>query len=136
MSITAKGTTSLVAFTLPGTPRSVRAARNYVKTALGNHELGYLAEDVEAVTSELVANAVRHAQAKTVDVDVLLLNDDAGSLMVVVFDPCARPPVRCEPIPAAEQGRGLVMVEALATRWGWIPQNPGKAVFALFTLEG
>jgi anti-sigma regulatory factor (Ser/Thr protein kinase) len=136
MSITAVGTTSLVAFTLPGTPRSVRAARNYVMTALGYHDLGYLAEDVEAVTSELVANAVRHAQAKTIVVDLLLLKDDAGSLVVVVFDPCARPPIRREPTPAAEQGRGLVLVEALATRWGWVPQNPGKAVFALFALEG
>jgi anti-sigma regulatory factor (Ser/Thr protein kinase) len=136
MSITATGTTSLVAFTLPGTPRSARAARNYVKTALGNHDLSYLAEDVEAVTSELVANAVRHAQPETVDVDLLLLKDDAGSLVVLVFDLCARPPIRRDPTRDAEQGRGLVMVEALATRWGWIPQNPGKAVFALFTLEG
>ncbi len=136
MSITATGTTCLIAFTLPGTPRSVRAARNYVKAALGNHDLGYLAEDIGAVTSELVANAIRHAQAKTVDVDLLLLKNDADSLVVVVFDPCARPPARCESIPAAEQGRGLVVVEALATRWGWVPQNPGKAVFALFTLEG
>ena len=36
----------------------------------------------------------------------------------------------------AEHGRGLHVVEALSARWGWTPQDPGKAVFAIFTKEG
>lgn len=134
MSIVAVGTTSLVAFTLPSTPRAARIARFYVRTALGCHDLDYRADDVETVTSELVGNAVRHAQAKTFEVD-LLLENGSGALMVVVFDPCARPPIKRDSDAKAEKGRGLILVEALATRWGWIPQNPGKAVFALFTPE-
>ena len=35
----------------------------------------------------------------------------------------------------AVNGRGLHIVEALSVRWGWIPQDPGKAVFAVFTRE-
>ena len=136
MSIVTAGTTSLVAFTLPSTPRSARAARSYVRTALGCHDLDHRTDDVETVTSELVGNAVRHAQAKTFEVDLLLLKDGSGALMVVVFDPCARPPIKRDPDAQAEKGRGLILVEALATRWGWVPQNPGKAVFALFTPEG
>jgi anti-sigma regulatory factor (Ser/Thr protein kinase) len=136
MSIVAVGTTSLVAFTLPSTPRSARAARIYVRTALGCHNLGYSVGDVEAVTSELVSNAVMHARAEAVEVDLLLLKDGSGAVAVVVTDPCARPPVKRDPAGDAEQGRGLLMVEALASRWGWIPQDPGKAVFALFTRQG
>ena len=35
----------------------------------------------------------------------------------------------------AERGRGLHIVEALSARWGWRPQGPGKAVFAILTRE-
>jgi hypothetical protein len=35
-----------------------------------------------------------------------------------------------------EHGRSLLIVEALSARWGWTPQDPGKAVFAIFTREG
>jgi anti-sigma regulatory factor (Ser/Thr protein kinase) len=136
MAIVAVATTSLVAFTLPSTPRSARAARFYVRAALGCHDLGDRADDIETVTSELVSNAVTHARAAAVDVDLLLLKDGSGAVAVVVTDPCARPPVRRDPAVDAEHGRGLLMVEALATRWGWVPQNPGKAVFAVFIRQG
>jgi len=40
MTATATETTSLIAFTLPGTPCSVRMARFYVRAALNYHDLG------------------------------------------------------------------------------------------------
>jgi len=58
MAIAATQTTSLIAFTLPGTPYSVQMARFYVRAALGYHDLGHYAGDVETVTSELVSNAI------------------------------------------------------------------------------
>ena len=136
MAVVAAGTTSLVTFTLPSTPLSARAARAYIRTALGFHDLDRHASEVEAVTSELVSNAVTHAGARSVDVGLLLLEDGLGTVAVVVTDPSERPPVRHDATPDAEHGRGLLMVEALATRWGWVPQNPGKAVFAVFTRRG
>ena len=63
MAIAATETTSLVAFTLPGTPYSARMARFYVRAALSYHGLGDYAEDAETVASELVTNAVTHADA-------------------------------------------------------------------------
>ncbi|HUZ37941.1 MAG TPA: hypothetical protein VMV17_16590 [Streptosporangiaceae bacterium] len=60
--------------------------------------------------------------------------------------PCARlhtkqPPVRAEAGPDGESGRGLVLVQALSTRWGYYyPERPprgrargpvGKIVWAL-----
>jgi anti-sigma regulatory factor (Ser/Thr protein kinase) len=128
----AEETTSLVAFTLPGTPYSVRMARFYVRAALTYHGLGDYAEDAESVASELVTNAMSHAGAQAINLEVMHL-DDSGAIVVVVTDPSPLPPVKRDPPAGAEHGRGLHVVEALAARWGWTPQPPGKAVFAVFT---
>ena len=64
MVIAAAESKSLIAVSLPGTPYSVQRARLYVRTALGCHNLDDYAEDVEAVTSELVSNAVMHTGAR------------------------------------------------------------------------
>jgi serine/threonine-protein kinase RsbW len=135
MTVTAEESTSLVAFTLPGTPYSVAMARFYVRAALGHHELGDFTEDVETVTSELVSNAITHASAPSFDLELLRL-DGSRAVVVAVTDPCPLPPVKRHPAAGAEHGRGLLVVEALSAQWGWIPHNPGKAVFAIFTREG
>jgi anti-sigma regulatory factor (Ser/Thr protein kinase) len=135
MALAAAETTSLAAFTLPGTPYSVRLARFYVRAALDYHGLADYAADVETVTSELVSNAIAHASAQAFDLELLRL-DSSGAVVVVVTDPCPLPPVKRHPAAGAERGRGLLVVEALAARWGWTPHDPGKAVFAIFTREG
>jgi anti-sigma regulatory factor (Ser/Thr protein kinase) len=134
MAIAAAESTSLVAFTLPGTPYSVQMARFYVRAALGYHDLGDYAGNVETVTSELVSNAVVHAGAQTFDLELRL--EEAGAVVVVVTDSCPLPPVKRDPGGDAEHGRGLLVVEALSDRWGWTPHDSGKAVFAVFTREG
>jgi anti-sigma regulatory factor (Ser/Thr protein kinase) len=135
MAVAAEQSTSLVAFTLPGTPYSVQMARFYVRAALGYHDLGEYAEDVETVTSELVSNAVTHAAAGAFDLELLRL-EGSGAVVVVVTDPCPLPPVKCDPAAGAEHGRGLLVVEAMCARWGWTQHDPGKAVFAIFTRKG
>jgi anti-sigma regulatory factor (Ser/Thr protein kinase) len=135
MAIAAEESTSLVAFTLPGTPYSAAMARFYVRAALAHHDLGDFTEDVETVTSELVSNAIAHASAQAFDLELLRL-DGSGAVLVVVTDPCPFPPIKRHPATGAEHGRGLLVVEALSTRWGWTPHDPGKAVFAIFTREG
>jgi anti-sigma regulatory factor (Ser/Thr protein kinase) len=134
MAIAAAQTTSLIAFTLPGTPYSVQMARSYVRAALGYHHLGHYARDVETVTSELVSNAIAHAGAAAVSLELMRL-DDSGAVVVVVTDPSPQPPVKRDPPEDAGHGRGLHVVEALSARWGWTPRDPGKAVFAIFTTE-
>jgi serine/threonine-protein kinase RsbW len=134
MAIAEAQTTSLVAFTLPGTPYSVRLARFYIRAALGYHDLGHYAGDVEMVTSELVSNAIAHASAEAINLELMHLND-SGAVVVVVTDPSPQPPVKRDPPEDAEHGRGLHVVEALSTRWGWTPHDPGKAVFAIFAKE-
>ena len=135
MAVAIEQSTSLVAFTLPGTPYSVQMARFYVRAALGYHDLGEYAGDVETVTSELVSNAVTHAGAQSFDLELLRL-EDSGAIVMVVTDPCPLPPIRRDPTADAEHGRGLLVIEALSAHWGWTPRDPGKAVFAIFAREG
>jgi anti-sigma regulatory factor (Ser/Thr protein kinase) len=135
MAMAAAESTSLVAFTLPGTPYSVQMARSYVRTTLSHHDLGEYAGDIETVTSELVSNAVTHADARAFDLELLRL-EEIGVVVVVVTDPCPLPPVKRDPAGDGEHGRGLLVVEALSARWGWTAHDSGKAVFAIFTTEG
>jgi anti-sigma regulatory factor (Ser/Thr protein kinase) len=134
MAIATTETTSLVAFSLPGTSYSVQMARCYVRAALGYYDLGDYAGDVETVTSELVSNAITHADAQAINLELMRM-EDSGAVVVVVTDPCPLPPVKRDPAGDAEHGRGLHVVEALSARWGWTPQDPGKAVYAIFTRE-
>ncbi len=134
MATTATQTTPLIALALPGTPYSVRMARFYVRATLTYHDLADFAQDAEAVTSELVTNAIEHAGAPQFGLQVVRLADPEA-VAVMVTDPSPLPPVKRDPAGEAEHGRGLHIVEALSHRWGWTPHAPGKAVFAIFTRE-
>jgi anti-sigma regulatory factor (Ser/Thr protein kinase) len=130
MAITATETTSLIAFTLPSTPNSVQMARFYIRAALTYHELANYAEDAEAVTSELVTNAIVHAGAPKFGLEVMHMAD-SGAVAIIVTDSSPNPPVRRNPAKDAEYGRGLNIVDALSADWGWRPGDPGKAVYAI-----
>jgi anti-sigma regulatory factor (Ser/Thr protein kinase) len=123
-------TMSLVAFTLPGTPYSVRMARFYVRAALNYHNLGDYAEDAEVIASELVTNAIAHAGARAVGLELTYLKD-SGAIAVIVTDSCPLPPVPHDPAAETEHGRGLHLIDALSARWGWQRRDPGKAVYAI-----
>ena len=64
------------------------------------------------------------------------LREGSGAVAVVVTDPCPRPPVKRDPAADDGHGRGLHVVEGLSARWGWTPQDPGKAVYSIFTRQG
>ena len=128
----------LIALALPGIPESVPVARWHVRVVLGLHGLGEFAEDAEIITSELVANAVRHAcQDRTKTIGVILTH--AGTpvaVTVAVSDSSPHVPVRPDTPAGGEQGRGLQIVEALSAHWGWRCGGGGKVVFAVLAREG
>jgi anti-sigma regulatory factor (Ser/Thr protein kinase) len=88
-----------------------------------------VADDARVATSELVTNVVVHT-------------DDGGELRV--WDPRPDAPLRIEvedddPAPAEIPstpppvgGRGLLIVDAIADRWGVHPTQRGKVVWAEF----
>lgn len=130
MTIAATETTSLIAFTLPSIPYSVQIARSYIRAALSDHDLCDYADDVEAVTSELVTNAIKHTGVPQFSLEVIYLVG-SGAVAVIVTDASPDPPVKHDPAEDAEHGRGLNLVEALAASWGWLPEDLGKAVYAI-----
>ena len=99
--------------------RSVATARAFVRDTLQGWGYGEVVDDAVVLTSELVTNAVVHAGTSA---DVLCLRSDHG-VRVEVAD---RYPEREIPVqggrtvahPDRENGRGLLLCAALATRWG------------------
>lgn len=134
MAGTATQTRALTALTLPSAPHSARLARSYIRSALCDHDMGDYVDDAEMVASELVTNAIEHADALTIGLELLEL-EGSGAVAVVVTDPSRRPPVQLHPTADLEHGRGLNIVAALSARWGWRPYETGKAVFAILARE-
>ena len=127
----------LIALALPGIPESVPVARRRVRDALGLHGLGEFTEDAEFITSELVANAVRHAcEDGTRTIGVILTHAGTpAAVTVAVSDSSPHVPVRRDTQAGSEQGRGLQIVEALSAHWGWRCGGGGKVVFAVLARE-
>ena len=99
---------------LPAEPQAAGGARRAVRALLLT--AGLVPEDAELLVSELVGNAVRHASGA----DILLRASlDDGLLRVEVQDSSPRVPALPEPPDwASEGGRGLLLVERIADRWG------------------
>jgi anti-sigma regulatory factor (Ser/Thr protein kinase) len=127
----------LITFMLPSVPESVPVARFHVRAALGFHELGEYADDAEIITSELVTNAIQHVRNDgTGTVAVILARiRNPEAVTVVVSDSSPEGPVMRERSAGSERGRGLHIVEALSTHWGWHPEDGGKAIFAILAKE-
>jgi serine/threonine-protein kinase RsbW len=134
MTIAATETMSLIAFTMPGTSYSVQMARFYVRATLDFHDLGDYADDAETITSELVSNAIEHASAARVELEIVRM-EGFRAVAVIVTDPSPQPPVKRHLDESSTHGRGLVVVDALSFHWGWRPNASGKAVYAILTRE-
>ena len=84
-----------------------------------------LVEIAQLLTSELVTNAFEHG-AGSIRVEA---HRSAKCLRVSVFDDGTALPQRRQADPWATSGRGLMLVESLATRWGVNRHTPGKCVW-------
>ncbi|MFI0100654.1 ATP-binding protein [Streptomyces virginiae] len=122
---------SLVA-ALPSTPRGARAARALAVAQLMERKLPF--EDAAQVVAELAANAVTHGRVRGRDFRLALLLTQGPTLRIEVSDTRREfaPPVDCQaPDAEVESGRGLVLVSALASRWGTdLGPAPLKTVWA------
>jgi anti-sigma regulatory factor (Ser/Thr protein kinase) len=75
--------------------------------------------DVRLLVSELVTNAVRHANLASGDMILLVIEVADSSLRVEVHDPGGGfVPTAPSPDPARPSGWGLYLVAELADRWG------------------
>jgi len=110
---------------VPSAPRSVTLVRRYavdVATALGWADS---ADTVALLVSEVATNAILHAYGPEVRVRVL---DHGPRLRVEVLDGSPALPVPRRARDSAESGRGMLLVDSLAVRWG-TDTRPGGKVF-------
>jgi two-component sensor histidine kinase len=84
-----------------------------------------VAEVSALLANELVANAIAHGEG-SISLSMEIRSD---CVRVAVTDEGAGLPVHRESTPTAESGRGLSIVDALATSWGVDPAAPGKSVW-------
>ncbi|MBO0837790.1 MAG: ATP-binding protein [Actinobacteria bacterium] len=120
------------------------AARAHVRVTLATWQMSDLADAVELVVSELVANGVNASTdrggvpryvAGRMPVIRLCLLTDWSRLVTEVWDQAPGVPVHLRARPDDESGRGLSLVDAITgSRWGWYPARygPGKCVWAEF----
>lgn len=103
----------------PRDPRGPGVARSTLRAVLTAHGLHELAYRAELLTSELATNSVRYAEhAPAVRLQWLY-----PVLRVSVWDadPKIPSPVSPPPPPDRERGRGLLILDVLADRWGGCP---------------
>lgn len=95
---------------------SARHIRAIARSLLAEWEMAGLTDAVELGVTELIANVVRHVRDRRCEVVVLRTS---GGVRVEVTDGCGRLPVfPAEPQPDAESGRGLLLLDAVADKWG------------------
>jgi anti-sigma regulatory factor (Ser/Thr protein kinase) len=114
--------------------RSVPRARHHAQHVLREWELTPLVASTELVVSELVTNAISASRCLDWPHPVRMwLLSDLSSILVLAWDASPHPPLKADPIAEAEDGRGLLLVEALSMRWSWFPASDlnGKVTWAL-----
>ena len=110
---------------LPAEAMSAGVAREAVTSALIAEVNDSALDTLVLLTSELVTNAVAHAQS---DCHLAVeLFPDAVRVSVSDSDPTPVQPRNAEQ--HDESGRGLALVETLSARWGVEPNTRGKTVW-------
>lgn len=119
---------------LPADRRTPATARAIVRDVLAEAGLDELLNEALLLTTELSTNAVVHARTE-LDIEVVA---DANGLTVTVTDFAAGPIENVTAQPkndeadisdVSERGRGLLLVDHFASRWGTTHQRTGKGVW-------
>jgi anti-sigma regulatory factor (Ser/Thr protein kinase) len=121
----------MVALHLPATVGSARLARETVEDVLELEPYEDLQFVTALLTTELVANAVRHAGLAPDDDFALLAESEDGSIHVEVADggPGFFPLPHARSEPGHRIEHGLHLVDVLADRWGYRCDRPGCRVW-------
>ena len=128
---------------LSALPTAASCARAHATAVLAEWGLPDLREDAQTVVSELATNAflasappegAPPARDSGPALIRLWLLSDVSRLLIVVWDAIPRPPVPAQAAGLDEHGRGLLLVSALSSRWGYYerPGTTGKFTWAEF----
>lgn len=108
------------------------AARHQVRAAAAWGVPPETLDDLESITGELVANALEHSDSRTITVTCALtadmvtvgVTDEGHGYASTVAMDVVQPEAR------QESGRGLLITDALAARWGMRRSGRGLEVWA------
>ncbi|MEU3411624.1 ATP-binding protein [Streptomyces sp. NPDC006658] len=104
--------------TLPCETQAAAHGRRLIRAVLGSWHLDDLTDAAESIISELVANAVRHTSCCSIRLLVRRPCEARVHIGVVDRAP-SRLPVFGSVGADDECGRGLILIDALAERWGY-----------------
>jgi anti-sigma regulatory factor (Ser/Thr protein kinase) len=116
----------VVTLDLPPEPRSASRARELVREHLAPVAPADAVDVAALLTTELVTNAVLHARTTI----ALVIEVEPGRIIVRVGDESDAVPARRNYASDAATGRGLALVDQLATAWGVDESSRGKEVWA------
>ncbi|MFB7366933.1 ATP-binding protein [Streptomyces hydrogenans] len=115
--------------TLPREPRSAIAARRLVRAALSLWGLESLIDDAALIITELIGHAVDHGRLSSIRVVVSRRSEEVVRVGVVDRSKIT-PVLQVDADGDQPSGLGLLLVHALAARWGTESYRWGKQVWA------
>lgn len=115
--------------TLPAAVGSVGSGRRLVREALESWGLEALVDTAVLLTSEVLTNSVLHART-SMHLTVTRTGDDG--VTISVRDGSRHLPQRRAHPPDSTTGRGVELLDALASRWSVHQEQDGKSV--IFTV--
>ncbi len=118
---------------LPRALTSPTIARRHTTSFLDEHDHAGVAADAGLIVSELVSNAVMHAHEP---IRLVVAIDASVRIEVIDGDHHVERVLLQQLRTGAPGGRGLQIVNTLATLWGTIHCDIGKAVWAELQLPG
>jgi anti-sigma regulatory factor (Ser/Thr protein kinase) len=122
-----------VTVTLAADVHAPKFARDYAARFLGRLDPDFI-ETAKLVVSELVTNAVEHTYGRR-PVELVMAARE-NDVYLAVRDYARGVPMRALEPHAKSSGRGLMIVDALADRWGWHAVSGGKIVWCSIGFDG
>ncbi|MFF6775564.1 SpoIIE family protein phosphatase [Streptomyces sp. NPDC012637] len=114
-------------------PERIAAAREQTRQLLHDWNDGEQVDSAVLMVSEMVTNVLVHTDGDALLVAEVVCRDHTRRLRVEVADASDELPHKRHPGEMASSGRGLILMEMLAHRWGVDPRGEGKAIW--FELE-
>ena len=116
----------------PSAPASAGDARRFVASVLTAAGLEHLTYTASMLVSELVANAILHTGTPL----VVVIAPDDDRVRIEVHDGSTQLPVRKHYSSMSGTGRGLLLVQRMASEWGSDRATDGKVVWFELDVEG
>lgn len=122
------------ALALGAVPTAPGCARAWARAILREWGLAGLSDASDLVVSELATNALLASLRERVPFFWMVLTLGNGDLVIHARDFCPGIPQPRQAGEEDEDGRGLLLVQAMSSRSGWYPAGdgtPGKVVYAV-----